>query len=172
MRAYGGRQDLARQTDVQSPLSPTRTVLTKDVVAATLRRINRPHEILDSPRSKSSRWPGDDADLQLPNWSVLLHDEIYRQEMETKAEITRRYNAYLKKPLRVATGGKDEAGANSGDPKGDDDGEPVLAIDDGAGGEVVAEGNGTAAADEGGSPTAGAASPAKPPRRRSLSKGK
>ena len=134
MRSYGAREQ-ARRTESQTQLSPTRTVLTKDVVAASLCRMNRPHELLDSPRSKSSRWPGDDADVPMPNWSVLLHDEIYKQEIETKLEITRRYNAFLKKPLRMAGGGKGagEEGAAGDGATGavgaEDDAEQPLALD-------------------------------------------
>ena len=136
-RSYGGGLREARRGESQTQLSPSRTALTKDVVASTLSRMNKRHELLDSPRSKNSRWPGDDADVPMPNWGVLLHEEIYKQELEAKAEITRRYNAFLKKPLRVAAGGKGPAdeglggdGSGSGALGGDEDGEPQLALTD------------------------------------------
>jgi len=89
---------------IPRPQPSPRNDWTKDAVAATLCRLHKRYEIMDSPRSKASHWIGDDARVELPSWSTLLHDELYGPEQQLKEGLTRRYSpAKPKIPLIQST---------------------------------------------------------------------
>lgn len=67
--------------------------MTKDDVSRTLRQIHREFNIGDSNTTLAASWQLDDesAPPPLPDWRVLLHEDIYRREKEQTEAVAKKY---------------------------------------------------------------------------------
>lgn len=98
LERFESRMSKRHRVVVQKPVHDHRkSWLTKDEVSRTLTTLNTPFSLRDSNIGVDAAWRlEDDVALPpLPNWGVLVHDEIYKREQDQNEKILKKYYGFV-----------------------------------------------------------------------------